>query len=591
MLRRNLLIYGVGGIIAPFIGIKLIDLLIQFIPGISLMRLPAWLSPAPRRAARAARPHRADRHRSTRWRSPAVAQMPGSAAQRRRLAGAALDGTPVGSALDRPVVHRHQRQPARAVLPDPSVRRRRRVRPDRHRRVEPRPGERRRHPARPGEPRTTPGKPSLLTQVCARSLAVGAARRRRRAPARTAPPTGSARCSAVFHRDGAHRPGHPGGQPQPGLPGHAVHRDRTTGVAVECATFGEDYSTGVITPIRGDAPATSAVPADAVTASGSGLDPDISPGLRRAAGATGRQGPRCRRSPRCTTLVDAVHDRPRTRVHGRAGGQRRSSSTSPWTSSTRTTAEAVRRGPTAGRRQAMATRTAARLPRGRPRRRQDLHDARGGPPAPRPRHRRRRRLRRDATAARTPRRMLDDLEVVPRQDDHLPRHDVHRDGPRRRPRPRPEVVLVDELAHTNVPGSRNAKRWQDIQELLDAGITVITTVNIQHLESLNDVVEQITGVPQRETVPDEVVRRAEQIELVDMTPEALRRRMAHGNVYRPGEGRRRARQLLPGRQPHRAARAGPALAGRQGRRRARPLPGRTRHRRRPGRPASGSWSR
>ena len=97
----------------------------------------------------------------------------------------------------------------------------------------------------------------------------------------------------------------------------------------------------------------------------------------------------------------------------------------------------------------------------------------------------------------------------------------------------PEVVLVDELAHTNVPGSRNAKRWQDIEELLDAGITVLTTVNIQHLESLNDVVATITGVPQRETVPDEVVRRAEQVELVDMTPEALRRRMAHGNVYQP----------------------------------------------------------
>src|SRR5262249_51190656 len=92
----------------------------------------------------------------------------------------------------------------------------------------------------------------------------------------------------------------------------------------------------------------------------------------------------------------------------------------------------------------------------------------------------------------------------------------------------PQVVLVDEMAHTNVPGSRNAKRWQDIQDLLDAGIVVITTVNIQHLESLNDVVQQITGVPQRETVPDAVVRRAEQIELVDMTPEALRRRMAHG---------------------------------------------------------------
>ena len=97
----------------------------------------------------------------------------------------------------------------------------------------------------------------------------------------------------------------------------------------------------------------------------------------------------------------------------------------------------------------------------------------------------------------------------------------------------PQVVLVDELAHTNAPGSRHAKRWQDVEDLLDAGITVLTTVNIQHLESLNDVIERITGVRQQETVPDEVVRRAQQVELVDITPEALRRRMAHGNVYAP----------------------------------------------------------
>ena len=96
---------------------------------------------------------------------------------------------------------------------------------------------------------------------------------------------------------------------------------------------------------------------------------------------------------------------------------------------------------------------------------------------------------------------------------------------------RPEVALVDEFAHTNVPGSRNEKRWQDVQELLDAGIDVISNVNIQHLASLNDVVEKITGVPQRETVPDAIVRAADQVELVDMTPEALRRRMAHGNIY------------------------------------------------------------
>lgn len=95
----------------------------------------------------------------------------------------------------------------------------------------------------------------------------------------------------------------------------------------------------------------------------------------------------------------------------------------------------------------------------------------------------------------------------------------------------PEVVLVDELAHTNVPGSRNAKRWQDVEELLRAGIDVVSNVNIQHLESLGDVVESITGVRQRETVPDEVVRRANEIELVDMSPQSLRRRMAHGNIY------------------------------------------------------------
>ncbi|MEO3867907.1 ATP-binding protein [Nonomuraea sp. B12E4] len=99
----------------------------------------------------------------------------------------------------------------------------------------------------------------------------------------------------------------------------------------------------------------------------------------------------------------------------------------------------------------------------------------------------------------------------------------------------PRVALVDELAHTNVPGSKNVKRWQDIDQLLDAGIDVVSTVNIQHLESVNDVVQEITGVPQRETVPDEVVRRADQVELVDMSPEALRRRMAHGNVYAPAK--------------------------------------------------------
>jgi two-component system sensor histidine kinase KdpD len=126
---------------------------------------------------------------------------------------------------------------------------------------------------------------------------------------------------------------------------------------------------------------------------------------------------------------------------------------------------------------------------------------------------------------------IGDLEVVPR---HVIEHrdvafeEMDVDAVLAR---KPAVALVDELAHTNVPGSRNAKRWQDVAELLDAGIDVVSTVNIQHLESVNDVVERITGIKQRETIPDEVVRQAEQIELVDMTPEALRRRMAHGNIY------------------------------------------------------------
>jgi two-component system, OmpR family, sensor histidine kinase KdpD len=129
--------------------------------------------------------------------------------------------------------------------------------------------------------------------------------------------------------------------------------------------------------------------------------------------------------------------------------------------------------------------------------------------------------------------MVSDLEVVPRRvADHRGTRFEEMDLDAVLAR-RPEVAVVDELAHTNIPGSRNHKRWQDIHELLAAGIDVISTVNIQHLESLNDVVEAITGVKQRETVPDAVVRAADQLELVDMSPEALRRRLAHGNVYAP----------------------------------------------------------
>jgi two-component system sensor histidine kinase KdpD len=126
--------------------------------------------------------------------------------------------------------------------------------------------------------------------------------------------------------------------------------------------------------------------------------------------------------------------------------------------------------------------------------------------------------------------LLDGLEVVPRRRLTGAVTEMDVDAVLAR---RPAVAVVDELAHTNVPGCRHATRWEDVEELLAAGITVLSTVNIQHLESLHDVIERITGVAQQETVPDEVVRRAEQIELVDITPEALRRRMAHGNIYRP----------------------------------------------------------
>ncbi len=124
-----------------------------------------------------------------------------------------------------------------------------------------------------------------------------------------------------------------------------------------------------------------------------------------------------------------------------------------------------------------------------------------------------------------------DLEVVPRRSvDYrgLRLEEMDVDAVLAR---RPDVVLVDELAHTNAPGSRHAKRWQDVEDLLAAGISVVTTLNVEHLESVNDVVERITGIAQRETVPDAVVRAADQVELVDMSPEAIRRRMAHGNIY------------------------------------------------------------
>ncbi len=130
--------------------------------------------------------------------------------------------------------------------------------------------------------------------------------------------------------------------------------------------------------------------------------------------------------------------------------------------------------------------------------------------------------------------LIRDLEVVPRmvvtyRDATFEEMDLDAVLARR-----PEVALVDELAHTNVPGSgRNEKRWQDVIELLGAGINVITTVNVQHLESIADAVERMTGTRVRERVPDWVVRKADQLELIDSSPEQLRRRMMHGNIYPP----------------------------------------------------------
>jgi len=128
--------------------------------------------------------------------------------------------------------------------------------------------------------------------------------------------------------------------------------------------------------------------------------------------------------------------------------------------------------------------------------------------------------------------LIEGLEVVPRKvveyrGSRLEEMDL--DAVLRR---HPKIALIDELAHTNVPGSgRHEKRWQDVMEILAAGISVITTVNIQHLESIADEVERLTGVKVRERVPDWVVRKADQIELVDSSPEQLRRRMVHGNIY------------------------------------------------------------
>src|SRR5467141_2734192 len=127
--------------------------------------------------------------------------------------------------------------------------------------------------------------------------------------------------------------------------------------------------------------------------------------------------------------------------------------------------------------------------------------------------------------------LLAGLELIPRK--RVPYRgtvleEMHVDAVLER---RPKIALVDELAHTNAPGSANEKRWQDVERLRDAGIDVISTLNVQHVESVNDVVEKITGIVQRETLPDRVLDLADEIQFIDISPEALRKRMRHGNIY------------------------------------------------------------
>ena len=281
--------------------------------------------------------------------------------------------------------------------------------------------------------------------------------------------------------------------------------------------------------------APEAVPADAVTASASGVDPHISPAyaelqVARVARVTGLPAEQVRALVADATdgralgfLGEPARERHPAEPRRRGAGPARADDAMAVTTR-------IRLAPL--RRRFADARRAADLPGCGAGGRQDLRHARGGAPPRGPgtdvvvglveTH------SRAKTAA-----LLDDLEVLPRRTVSYRGVRADRAGRRRRARPGPAGRAGRRARAHERPRSRHAKRWQDVDDLLEAGITVLTTVNIQHLESLNDVIERITGVRQQETVPDEVVRRAQQVELVDITPEALRRRMAHGNVYAP----------------------------------------------------------
>ena len=433
-----------------------------------------------------------------------------------------------------------------------------RLRPAGHQRQQPGPGKHRRHARRSvTSPKIDNGyKASLLTPVCSRSATIGQLGRRRRVP-------------PVLHRRrrrrGAvgDRPARRARQRRPPDPRWSASTNRARrhrrpflatyeGVRVECAKFGEDYSD------RPDRARSVARPRRPGGTRGRRHRQRQRPGPRHLARL--RRPPGQRASPRpavsaadqsaraCADNTDGrdlgFMGEPRVNVLAAQPGtgpevsRRRadvpvddehvSRSVAGRSTSTRSAVNCastwVRPRASARPSRCSAKRTAGwsaaptrRRGRGDPRPQEDRRTARG--------HRDgRRRSYVDYRGSRFPE--LDVAAVLGR---------------------RPEVVLVDELAHTNTPGSKNAKRWQDVDELLDAGITVISTVNVQHLESLNDVVAQITGIEQQETVPDEVVRSADQIELVDITPEALRRRLVPRQRLRPRTHRRGAVATTSGR--------------------------------------------
>ena len=514
----------------------------------------------------------------------AVAQIPGLSEPAPTARSSSQNGNGRRQRAHRPVVHRRRRQPARRSTSSPG-----RPRPaTATTRPPPRPATSARRASSTPCP-TRPTRTTPASRACSPRSAPAARRRRaggrRRAPAVLHRRTASARCSRVFHRDGLTGPVTRVvslNQACPATPFLSHVRGRHGGVRqVRRGLLARAWSRRSAATRR----PTPAVPADAVTASGSGLDPHISPAYADAAGAPGGQGPRHRRSARSTALIDEHTTGRFLGLHRRAGGQRAASSTWPSTSSTRPrlTGDRHREG---GR--THGTRTAARLPRGRPRRRQDVQDAGGGPPAQAARHRRRRRLRRDPRPARSPRRCSAAWRWCPagrstyRGRRRSPRWTSTRSWParpevvaRRRAGPHQRARLPQRQA---LAGHRGAARRR--HHRADHG---------QH---------PAPGVAQRRRRADHRRAAARDRARRGRPPGRAGRTGRHDpggaapadgpRQHLPaGEGRRRAGQLLPRRQPHRAARAGPALAGRQGRRPARPVPGRARHRRHLGGPRTG----